>query len=55
MEKALQEFPEMNVSKGVSHQQFVMNSAKKLGDYLSNITQDMQTSVFTTRLDTAII
>ena len=45
MDKALQEFPEMNVSKGVSHQQFVMNSANKLGDFLSNIKQDMQNSM----------
>lgn len=45
MDKALAEFPEMNVSKGVSHQQFVMNSANKLGDYLSNVKQDMQDSM----------
>lgn len=41
LEKAIENLPTTNRYKGISHQQFVLSSANKLADFLSNVQSDM--------------
>jgi hypothetical protein len=45
MDKALETLSDSQVSKGVSHQQYAVASANKLGDFLSEILNNMQMSL----------
>lgn len=44
LEKAIENLPTTNRYKGISHQQFVLSSANKLADFLSNVQNDMNSS-----------
>ncbi len=45
IDKALESFGDAQISKGVSHQQYVVSGANKLGDFLSNLLNNMQLSL----------
>ncbi|WP_374541203.1 hypothetical protein [Flavobacterium sp.] len=45
LDKALEFLPSSNLYKGISHQQFVLSSANKLADFLSNVQSDMNMSM----------
>jgi hypothetical protein len=42
IDKSLETLADNNVSKGASHQQYVLTSANKLADFLSNVQSQMQ-------------
>jgi hypothetical protein len=42
MDKSLETLADNNISKGASHQQYVLTSANKLADFLSNVQSQMQ-------------
>lgn len=42
MDKSLETLADNNISKGASHQQYVLSSANKLADFLSNVQSQMQ-------------
>ncbi|WP_320814233.1 hypothetical protein [Flavobacterium sp.] len=42
LDKTLETLADNNVSKGASHQQYVLSSANKLADFLSNVQNQMQ-------------
>jgi hypothetical protein len=45
IDKALDNLTDSQISKGVSHQQYAIASANKLGDFLSNLLNNMQMSL----------
>lgn len=45
LEKSLETFADAQISKGVSHQQYIVSSSNKLADYLSEILNNMQMSM----------
>lgn len=45
LDKSLEFLPSTNMYKGISHQQFVLSSANKLADFLSNVQSDMNMSM----------
>lgn len=45
LDKSLEFLPSANMYKGISHQQFVLSSANKLADFLSNVQSDMNMSM----------
>ncbi|MBD0723618.1 hypothetical protein B6A10_00325 [Flavobacterium sp. L1I52] len=45
IDKALENLTDSNISKGVSHQQYAVASANKLGDFLSELLNAMQMSL----------
>ena len=45
VDKALESLSDSQVSKGVSHQQYAVASANKLGDFLSEVLNNMQMSL----------
>jgi hypothetical protein len=45
IDKALDNFSEVQFAKGISHQQYTIAAANKLGDFLSNYLNDMQMSM----------
>lgn len=45
IDKALDNLTDSQISKGVSHQQYAIASANKLGDFLSNLLNSMQMSL----------
>ncbi|WP_035141676.1 glutamyl-tRNA synthetase [Flavobacterium daejeonense] len=45
IDKALENLTDSNISKGVSHQQYAVTSANKLGDFLSDLLNAMQMSL----------
>jgi hypothetical protein len=45
LDKSLETFADAQISKGVSHQQYIVSSSNKLADYLSEILNNMQMSM----------
>ncbi|CAM4180942.1 MULTISPECIES: DUF4175 family protein [Flavobacterium] len=43
LDKSLSTLSENMINKGTSHQHYILNSANKLADFLSNVRDDMQT------------
>jgi hypothetical protein len=45
IDKALVSLSDAQIPKGISHQQYAVSSANKLGDFLSDILNNMQMSL----------